>query len=41
MYKKLGIKRFVEELDVPADEERELPEDENNSEKLLDIESAN
>ena len=41
MYKKLGIKTVTEMLPLPDDDEAELPQDENNSEKLLDIETAN
>ena len=41
MYKKLGIKTVAEETSLPGDEQGEILPDEKNSEKLLDIESAN
>ena len=41
MYKKLGIKTVAEEISLPGDEQGEILPNENNNEKLLDMESAN
>ena len=41
MYKKLGIKTVAEEISLPGDEQGEILPNEKNSEKLLDMESAN
>jgi DNA-directed RNA polymerase subunit beta' len=41
MYKKLGIRTAADEAPLAQDEQPELLADENNQEKILDMETAN